>query len=76
MYVINRKSKRGGFWDKEAKKVVEKITTESKEEADEYTSNGYKVDVVKKTDDGKKTNKKTDKSDGEVNPDDATDSNE
>ena len=46
MFVINRKSKRGGFWDNEAKKVVDQITIDDAEKAEEYEKNGYGVTVV------------------------------
>jgi len=47
MYIIKRKSKKGGFWDRETNKVVDTITTESQEVADEYSRNGYEVEFVK-----------------------------
>lgn len=46
MFVINRKSKRGGFWDNKSKKVVEQITTDDAEKAEEYKNHGYSVTTV------------------------------
>lgn len=59
MFVINRKSKRGGFWDNEAKKVVAQITIDDAEKADEYEKNGYGVTSVEDKKNKSKQGKKT-----------------